>query len=51
MSLLDDVKVLSVLSDSERENLSLFCQEKHLDAGEELFHEDDEASAMYILKD
>ena len=51
MSILDWVKILNGLSDSERENLALFCQEKHLDAWEELFHEDEEASAMYILKD
>lgn len=51
MSILDWVKLLSNLSDSEKENLALFCQEKHLSAWEILFKEEDEASAMYILKD
>ena len=49
MSILDWVSLLSELYESEREELAMFCQEKHLDAWETLFHEDDEASAMYLL--
>ena len=51
MSILDWVKLLDYLSESERDSLSLFCQEKHLDAWDIIFNEQDEASAMYILKD
>lgn len=51
MSILDWVKILAELSDNEKDNLSLFCQEKHLDTGEVLFNEEDEASAMYLLKE
>ena len=51
MTILDWLKLLSDLSDSEKYNLSLFCQEKHLKTGEFLFHEQDEASAMYLLKE
>jgi len=43
--------MLSDLYDTEREQLSGFCQEKFLKSGEVLFHEDDEASAMYFLKE
>jgi CRP-like cAMP-binding protein len=51
MSILDEIKLLNVLSESEKEKLSLFCQEKYLNAGEVLFNEQDEASAMYLLKE
>lgn len=51
MSLVDWIKLLADLSDSEKDNLSLFCQEKILKAWEILFYEQDEASAMYLLKD
>ncbi|MFK7780199.1 MAG: cyclic nucleotide-binding domain-containing protein [Candidatus Gracilibacteria bacterium] len=51
MSILDGVKLLDELSSTEKENLSLFCQEKFLNAGEVLFNEEDEASAMYLLKE
>jgi len=51
MSILDWIKLLDVLSDSEKEKFSLFCQEKYLEVGEVLFNEQDEASAMYILKE
>ena len=51
MSIIDGLKLLEWLSDTEKENLSMFCQEKFLETGEELFHEEDEASAMYLLKD
>ncbi|MDD2870550.1 MAG: cyclic nucleotide-binding domain-containing protein [Candidatus Gracilibacteria bacterium] len=51
MSLVDGIKLLADLSQSEKDNLSLFCQEKLLNAGEVLFYEQDEASAMYLLKE
>lgn len=51
MSILDWVKILEELSIEEKDSLALFCQEKHLDKGEELFHEAEEASAMYLLKE
>lgn len=50
MSILKWVTLLSSLTESEKNNLSLFCQEKHLNVGEVLFKENDEATAMYILK-
>ncbi|MDA7494804.1 cyclic nucleotide-binding domain-containing protein [Candidatus Gracilibacteria bacterium] len=49
MSVLKQVKLLSDLSESELKNLSMFCQDKTLSEGETLFHEGDEANAMYIL--
>ena len=49
MSILDWVSLLSELYESEREELAMFCQEKHLSVWETLFHEDEDASAMYIL--
>ena len=51
MSILDNVKILAELSVEEKTNLSLFCQEKHLDAWDILFNEEEEASAMYLLKE
>lgn len=51
MSILDGVKLLDVLSEKEKESLSMFCQEKYLNAWEVLFREEDEASAMYLLKE
>ena len=50
MSIIDGVKLLETLSQSEKDNLSLFCQEKVLKAGEVLFDEWDEWNAMYLLK-
>ncbi len=49
MSVLKQVKILSDLSDAELNYLSMFCQDKVLKEGETLFHEWDEANAMYIL--
>ncbi|MDD3646657.1 MAG: cyclic nucleotide-binding domain-containing protein [Candidatus Gracilibacteria bacterium] len=49
MSFLDSVDMLSSLSQQEKENLALFCQEKYLSAGDQLFLEGDEANAMYFL--
>lgn len=49
MSVLHRVKILSDLSEKEINNLSMFCQDKLLLKWETLFHEWDEANAMYIL--
>ncbi len=50
MNILTWLKLLDDLSLSDKENLSLFCQQKNLKKGEILFMEGDEANAMYILK-
>lgn len=50
MNILHWIKLLSDLSESDKDNLSLFCQEKSLKRWEVLFKEWDEANAMYILK-
>lgn len=49
MSIIDWIKLLSELSQLEKNSLSLFCQEKVLKKWEILFNEQDEASAMYFL--
>lgn len=49
MSLLNSVKILSELSQSELDYFSMFCQEKIIKTWETLFHEWDDANAMYIL--
>lgn len=50
MSLLFRLSTLDPLSDEEKNNLSLFCQEKFLNKWDILFNEWDDASAMYILE-
>lgn len=50
MSMLDWLEILSALTEKEKENLSLFCQERYLKEWDILFDEWDEATAMYILK-
>jgi len=49
MQILHNLELLSELSIEEKNNLELFCQEKFLLPWETLFHEWDEANAMYIL--
>ena len=49
MSILDWVKLLSSLTDEEKNNLSFFCQKKRVSNGERIFGEWDIANAMYIL--
>lgn len=51
IAILDWIKLLSGLSDEERSNLSMFCQEKRISSWDIIFHEDDYATAMYILKE
>ncbi len=50
MSILDSVELFSSLTDSEKETLSFFCQERFLPHGEVLFREGDDAVALYIVK-
>lgn len=49
MSMLKDLELLKDLSDQQKDNLELFCQQKFLEAWEVLFRQWDEANAMYIL--
>ena len=49
MSILEWVKLLSTLSQKEKESLWMFCQEKFLNEWDVLFMEQEEASAMYLL--
>ncbi len=49
MWIINGLKLLKELSDSQKDNLALFCQEKFLQPWETLFHEWDDANAMYIL--
>lgn len=51
MNFLDWIELLSTLTDTEKSNLKMFCQEKYVSAWEVIFHESDYASAMYILKE
>ncbi|MDD2916450.1 MAG: cyclic nucleotide-binding domain-containing protein [Candidatus Gracilibacteria bacterium] len=50
MSILDSIELFSSLTSSERETLSLFCQERLLRSGEILFNEGDDALAFYVVK-
>jgi len=50
MSILDWIELLSGLLESEKDNLAMFCQEKHLEPWDVLFSEEEDASAMYLLK-
>lgn len=45
------ISLFDSLTPSEKQSLSLFCQERFLPADEVLFHEWDEATAMYIVKE
>lgn len=49
MSILKNIKILDSLSQSEKSNLSLFCQEKTLNKWDILFNEWEDANAMYLL--
>ena len=51
MSFLDWIELLSDLTDTEKSNLELFCQEKVIPAWKVVFHENDYATAMYLLKE
>nr|MDD3720237.1 cyclic nucleotide-binding domain-containing protein [Candidatus Gracilibacteria bacterium] len=49
-SMLDSLDVLSSLTQQDRDNLAIFCQERHVSKGEILFSEGDDANSMYFLK-
>jgi len=48
--MLENFVILNYLSENERKNLELFCQERFLSKWEILFKEWDEANSMYFLK-
>ncbi len=48
-NILKNVDLLKTLSDKDLDSLSLFCQPKKVSKWEVLFHEWDEANAMYLL--
>lgn len=48
--MLSDISFFSSLSESELSNLELFCQLRRLNEWEILFNENDEATALYIVK-
>ena len=50
MNILDNIELFSILSEQEKKSLSMFCQERSLQAWEILFNEWDDPSAMYIVQ-
>ncbi len=50
MSKLDQLEIFSSLSEAEKSNLEMFCQDKKLSSWEKLFNEKDEANSMYFVK-
>ena len=49
-SMLDSLDILKTLTQQDRDNLSVFCQERFINKGDILFSEWDEWNAMYFLK-
>lgn len=49
MSIFEWLKMLSSLNEEDKKNLEVFCQEREMEAWEILFHEWDDANAMYFL--
>jgi len=49
-SILDNLDTLKTLSQQERDDLAIFCQERYIQKWETLFSEWDEWNAMYFLK-
>jgi len=49
-SILDSLDILKTLSQIERDNLVIFCQERSIQKWDILFSEWDEWNAMYFLK-
>ena len=49
--MLDGLGILGDLSDQDKAQLEIFCQEKFMKNGDTLFNEGDEANAMYFLKE
>lgn len=50
MPMLDGIPLFDGLSESEKSTVALFAQERRIKAGEVLFVEGDEATAMYVVK-
>lgn len=50
VSVLDALDILSTLTQQDKDNLSIFCQERHLMKWETLFSEWEEWNAMYFLQ-
>lgn len=50
MSILDGVSLFVSLASHERDTLALFCQERIIRAGDVLFHEGEDAMALYVVK-
>jgi CRP/FNR family transcriptional regulator, cyclic AMP receptor protein len=48
--MLQGIPLFAGLTDSEKSTVELFAQERMIKSGEILFHEGDEATAMYIVK-
>ncbi len=49
-SILDSLDILKTLSQQDRDNLSIFCQERFIQKWDTLFSEWDEWNAMYFLR-
>ena len=48
--MLQEISLFSGLTDTEKSTVELFAQERMIKSGEILFHEGDEATAMYMVK-
>ena len=48
--MLQGISLFEGLSESESSTVSLFAQERKILAGDILFHEGDDATAMYVVK-
>lgn len=48
-SLLDSLNILKTLTQQDRDDLAIFCQERFIKKGEVIFSEWDEWNAMYFL--
>lgn len=48
--MLQGIPLFAGLNDTEKSTVELFAQERMIKSGEMLFHEGDEATAMYIVK-
>jgi len=49
-SMLDSLDILKTLTQQDRDNLAVFCQERYINKWDILFSEWDEWNAMYFLK-
>ncbi|MBP8016590.1 cyclic nucleotide-binding domain-containing protein [Candidatus Gracilibacteria bacterium] len=46
----EGISFFDILTDDERDNLALFCQQRFLKAGDILFNEGDDSIAFYVVK-